>query len=329
MRKIELLTFVMIFCVLLSCKKGNQNTTLTKDYKQEMKNFVQDLSAWSHTIDPGFLIIPQNGHELITSDGKLQGDPDLNYLSSIDGQGREDLVFGYNGDDEESPSWIQGDVGFFLLKAQLYDKVVLVTDYCSTPSKIDTSYARNHRNKFVSFAASHRELDNIPVYPTVPFEENNRVITRLDSIHNFLYLINPESIGNKSDFINAVKNTNYDLLITDLFINSTAFTLTDVEELKIKSNGGVRLLIAYLSIGEAENYRYYWNTDWENDPPSWLKEENPDWPGNYKVNYWEKSWQDIIFGNEDSYLKKILNVGFDGVYLDLIDAFEYFEEKGE
>jgi len=327
MKILRISYFILVTAILISCQKDNPNKTPAGDYKQEMKNFVQNLSTWVHTIDPGFIVIPQNGHELITVDGKLQGDPDLTYLAAIDGQGREDLVFGYNADDEESPSWIQGDVGFYLQKAQLYDKVILVTDYCSMHAKVDTSYARNHRNGFVSFAADHRDLDNIPTYPAEPFEVNNRVITRLDSIHNFLYLLDPESLGTKSDFIDAIKNTNYDLLITDLFINNGAFTPGDIEELKIKKNGGVRLLLAYMSIGEAEDYRYYWDAGWKSSPPSWLKEENPGWPGNYKVAYWEKSWQDIIFGNDDSYLKKILNAGFDGVYLDIIDAFEYFEEK--
>jgi cysteinyl-tRNA synthetase len=53
--------------------------------------------------------------------------------------------------------------------------------------------------------------------------------------------------------------------------------------------------------------------------------ENPDWPGNYKVKYWETDWQNIIYKNSDSYLNKILTAGFDGVYLDIIDAFEYYE----
>jgi len=35
----------------------------------------------------------------------------------------------------------------------------------------------------------------------------------------------------------------------------------------------------------------------------------------------------IIYGNNNSYLKKILDAGFDGVYLDIIDAFEYFENQ--
>jgi cysteinyl-tRNA synthetase len=61
------------------------------------------------------------------------------------------------------------------------------------------------------------------------------------------------------------------------------------------------------------------------DPPSWLAEENSSWSGNYKVRYWIKEWQDIIFGNDGSYTKKILDADFSGVYLDIIDAFEYFE----
>ena len=54
--------------------------------------------------------------------------------------------------------------------------------------------------------------------------------------------------------------------------------------------------------------------------------ENPNWAGNFKVKYWNTEWQNIIYGNDNSYLKKILNAGFDGVYLDIIDAFEYYEK---
>jgi cysteinyl-tRNA synthetase len=80
-----------------------------------------------------------------------------------------------------------------------------------------------------------------------------------------------------------------------------------------------------MSIGEAEDYRYYWEADWYSDPPVWLDEKNPLWEGNYKVLYWMQEWQDLIFGDESAYLDRILNAGFDGVYLDIIDAFEHFE----
>lgn len=80
-----------------------------------------------------------------------------------------------------------------------------------------------------------------------------------------------------------------------------------------------------MSIGEAEDYRYYWDESWTVGSPSWLKEENPEWEGNYKVEYWDTNWQAIILGSENAYLDKIIDAGFDGVYLDIIEAFEYFE----
>jgi len=55
---------------------------------------------------------------------------------------------------------------------------------------------------------------------------------------------------------------------------------------KIKENGIIP--IAYVSIGEAENYRFYWKSEWDSVPPDWLGEENPEWHGNYAVKYWYK-----------------------------------------
>ncbi|MCK4783235.1 MAG: endo alpha-1,4 polygalactosaminidase [Desulfobacteraceae bacterium] len=83
----------------------------------------------------------------------------------------------------------------------------------------------------------------------------------------------------------------------------------------------------YMSIGEAEDYRYYWQTGWKEGNPAFLDKEDPNWKGNFYVRYWDTDWQKIIYGNDNSYLKKILDAGFDAVYLDLIDAFEYFEEN--
>lgn len=88
----------------------------------------------------------------------------------------------------------------------------------------------------------------------------------------------------------------------------------------IRGNHHTKVL-AYLSIGEAENYRDYWSTLKD---PIWLRDENPDWPGNYKVEFWNGEWKDIVFAEVD----KIIDQGFDGLYLDIIDAYEYFEDEG-
>jgi len=89
----------------------------------------------------------------------------------------------------------------------------------------------------------------------------------------------------------------------------------------VKKSG--KLVLAYMSIGEAENYRFYWKWMSKN----LIIKKNPDWPGNFKIRYWKKGWKKIIYGiqkgTHKSYLDRIIDQGFDGVYLDIIDAYEF------
>lgn len=296
------------------------------DYRLEMRSFITDLGIYARDINSSFIIIPQNGQELITDTGNGDGNPMADYLAVIDATGREDMFYGYNNDDEATPDEEMLHLLDLCLLCEQYGVEVLATDYCSAQSKVDDSYALNEQNGFISFAADERDLNNIPDYPASPYNENNNDIISVSDAQNFLYLINSENYNNKQEFIDAVAQTNYDAVIIDLYYNDDSFTPAEIERLKTKPNGGSRLVFCYMSIGEAEDYRYYWQSGWEVGNPDWLNAENPYWAGNYKVNYWDSEWQSIIFGNQESYLKKILDVGFDGVYLDIVDAFEYFEE---
>lgn len=297
------------------------------DFKHEMSVFVQDISLYAKSINPDFVVIPQNGAELVSITGDDEGLVNIDYVYAIDGMGQESLNFGYNADNEETPVEENRWMRTFLDMAKKNGAIkIMVTDYCSTQSKIENSYAINNSNGYISFAADHRELDNIPNYPMPIFGENSDVITNLQQASNFLYLINPDNLfSERQDFVDAVRNTNYDCVIMDLFYNGEEYSAAQIEELKQKANGGKRLLICYMSIGEAENYRYYWQANWTVGNPSFIEKEDLNWPGNFVVRYWDAEWQHIIFGNNNSYLKKILDAGFNGVYLDIIDAFEQFE----
>ncbi len=312
--------------VLMSCKKKDRAYTYDNiDFKEEMRHFVQEISQYSKNIQPDFNIITQNGVELITSNGHPDGTLCSDYVQAIDGQAQEGLFYGYETDNIATPLQTTTYLKTFLNKAKNDHKQILITDYCDTPDAIRNSRDSIDRNGYIGFTAVQRELDVVPLLPVS--HENNRNISNLAEAQNFLYLLNLENFPDKNSFIQAIVATNYDVLITDLFYDNQAFTTQDLQALRHKANGGRRLVIAYVSIGEAEDYRYYWQSQWNNDQPIWLDEENPDWSGNYKVRYWEKDWQKIIYGNNNSYLKKVLNAGFDGAYLDIIDAFEYFEDK--
>ncbi|HKL96379.1 MAG TPA: endo alpha-1,4 polygalactosaminidase [Paludibacteraceae bacterium] len=295
-------------------------------YKDEMRNFVCAMSGWAKEQKSSFLIIPQNGIELVTVDGLEDGILSTTYLNAIDGHGQEDIFYGYDADNQTTPKEVSDYLISFLKKSQAVGTTILGVDYCSSESKMADSYGKNAAHQFISFAATERSLNVIP-NDTI-YNENSSKIISLKTAKNFLYLINPDQFSSKQAFIERVCATNYDVLIMDLFFqDNTQFSAEEIEELRSKANGGSRLVIAYMSIGEAENYRYYWQSSWNMFKPRWIDRENPDWKGNYKVKYWDKEWQSIIFGNNDSYLQKILNANFDGVYLDIIDAFEYYENR--
>ena len=135
--------------------------------------------------------------------------------------------------------------------------------------------------------------------------------------------------------------------------------------LKRKPDGRRRLVLAYLSIGEAEDYRRYWDRRWvapapprpgtahtgavgtpakstskpvltaqpatpvvrplmapTSAAPAWLGDENDGWRGNFRVRFWDPSWQALMFGNETAALERLVGAGFDGVYLDRADVYQ-------
>jgi len=306
-------------------------------YKQRMRALIISLSRYARTLNPEFIVIPQNGNELLRVDGTFNSAPALDYIQAIDGIGREDLFYGYTADNRETPEEAIRYILPFLEFAVDNELTVMVIDYCRQRPKIDDSYRRNDRKGFISFAAPRRDLTVIPGYPNPIIREHGRDIHHLADVLNFLFLINPEAFADKERFLSALERTNYDLIVIDAFVDGQGtpewLEPEDVRSLKTKANGARRLVISYLSIGEAEDYRYYWDRSWDRNrdgrpdagAPDWLTGENPNWRGNYKVRYWDSDWQAILFGSGESYLDQIIALGFDGVYLDIVDAFDYFE----
>ena len=126
--------------------------------------------------------------------------------------------------------------------------------------------------------------------------------------------------------LEEVKNAPFDLLVCDYSFHGdhkSELTPQQVASLQKKPDGQRRYVIAYLSIGEAEDYRFYWKGDFQSGSPRWLGQTNPQWPGNYAVNYWEPGWKKVVL----EYLDRIIDAGFDGVFLDKVDAYELHPDR--
>lgn len=133
----------------------------------------------------------------------------------------------------------------------------------------------------------------------------------------------PDRFQTVRSFACQLQNVNLDQVPrVDLFITdptrdgNSAYSPEEVAGLK---RGG-RLLLAYLSVGEAENYRPYWQKDWKPGLPAWLGPTNPDWGGNYKVRYWDPAWRKIVADGA----RQIAAQGFDGLFLDVVDGWEFW-----
>ncbi len=128
----------------------------------------------------------------------------------------------------------------------------------------------------------------------------------------------------------------YDLLVVDATKGHAAgrhFERGEVEQLKRKPDGSRRLVLSYLSVGEAEDYRpdYFTPEYMTEDAPDWLGHENPQWKGNRVINPCHAGWQATILGDENgrnvynsidpSPLYRLIELGFDGIYLDRVDVY--------
>jgi cysteinyl-tRNA synthetase len=116
--------------------------------------------------------------------------------------------------------------------------------------------------------------------------------------------------------------------------NANAFSPAEVAAMA-NGPGGEKVMVAYISIGEASDFRDEWNSAWTTtgkatgkltpDAPDWLGPVNPDWPESRKVRYWDTGWQDLIFNDQhDGWLDRIVASGFDAAYLDIVDAYYYW-----
>lgn len=151
----------------------------------------------------------------------------------------------------------------------------------------------------------------------------------LDGVKTWAYQLKDVS----QEKIDKIIASSFDMVIIDssMFPQGQEIRLTreQVESMKKKPDGGRRIIIAYFSAGEAEDFRYYWKAEWNKKRPGWVYKSDKDWKGDFIVKYWEPEWQKIVYGHPDSLIDRIMDAGFDGVSIDRVDAYYYFGDTEE
>lgn len=310
------ITIFIVLILVTAFKPLKESNTTKAAYK--MQDFVIDISKYARSIDSNFIVIPQNGPELAFEKINTNGKFKTTYLNAIDGIAVEDLF--YNGKPKIDKYRLQ------MLRKLQVEKQVMVSDFITESAALEAVKKQSSKEGFLLYPRVNTNEHYHEIPEVVPNENSNDIL-KLSDAKNYLYLINPIAIKTKSAYIKAIKDTNFDMITIDLFFNEEPLTAKDLEQLKTKANGGKRLIISYMNIGAAENWRYYWNRNWRLNNPIWLKKKYVGYEDEFYVQFWHDDWKKIIYGNPESYLKKILNAGFDGVFLDNVEAYYFLYNK--
>lgn len=142
----------------------------------------------------------------------------------------------------------------------------------------------------------------------------------LAGVRHWLYLID---VNLEPETVDVIVASAHDMVVLDFIPseeNNTRYPMADVVA-RLHDAPHPKLVIAYIDVGQAEDYRTYWQPGWEIGDPEWIVAGDPDgWEGNYPVAYWYDEYQNVWLG-PGGYLQTILDAGFDGVYLDWVEAY--------
>jgi cysteinyl-tRNA synthetase len=122
----------------------------------------------------------------------------------------------------------------------------------------------------------------------------------------------------------VIAASDLDLIVIDPSLNDDSglfVTRETCRSMQRRPDGSRRIVLGYLCVGEVDTKRWYWPAAWRRNAPDWVGPENPAWPGSRSVQYWNDEWQELVFARDGSMLDRIMDAGFDGVFLDRVDGY--------
>ena len=126
------------------------------DYRLLMRELVGSLAVRARAHDPDFIVVAQNGVELLTVDGNPASAGSAAYLQILDGVGQEELFYGYPRFNRPTTPQDSRYLQRFLETARDEGLAVLVIDYCRSHALIDDARRRTGALGFLGFASPNR-----------------------------------------------------------------------------------------------------------------------------------------------------------------------------
>lgn len=206
------------------------------------------------------------------------------------------------------------------LRAQ--GRTILSIENCKTQKDVDAAYKGAARDRVLTYAAVNDE-DLTRLQKGHPRNENAQPVTAITGARNWMPLLRADRFGNKAEWLMAMEGTNHDAMLIDVsHRGSDPLTKDEVKRLRFKELGAPRLMLAVLPLGKAYDWRWYWKKGWEAGNPAFLFAPDSDEPGSFITEMSDPQWKELL----GKYIAGIMDLGFDGVVLDDLDTYLWFEE---
>jgi hypothetical protein len=216
----------------------------------------------------------------------------------------------------------------FIAMLQESGLTVLSVDHCPDSRSAIAGWTAARRQSVVAHVdtltgeAAMNGLQRVP--GGRPPGENPDNITRLSQARNLLLLDGSSGYADKASLVLDLASTNYDILALSPFHrHGDPLTAAQVKALTYKALGARRLVLARIDVTQAWDTAYYWKDSWRLGDPAWLRAPDPRHPGAYDVDFWDGDWRAIL----GQTFAGIMDLGFDGVILEGVDAYGPLEAK--
>ncbi|MGB0684272.1 MAG: hypothetical protein ACPGOV_16325 [Magnetovibrionaceae bacterium] len=298
------------------------------DWREELRVFVQRLGDYARGLNPQFVVLGRDGLDLLEKfeDGdETRRAPARAYIQSLDGI----IVNGlWAGRRQFGQADIADVVRIRREKVDLAAESglrVLTWDATEDPILMGQIYLDSEAEGFVPFVSDSRFGNRLPAFPPKPPGENPNNVLALEQVRNYLMLDDSTAFGTQAQYAFAMHDLNHDMLVVDVMHGRQPLQRGAIERMKYKKIGARRLVLAKLNLTIASRSMYYWQIDWREGSPYWIAAPVPGDPDSYRIEYWRPEWQATIFGNATSFVYGLWTLGFDGVVLEGLDTFRYFE----
>lgn len=303
------------------------------NYRDEMRMIIEDLASYARARVPGFTVVMYGGFDLLSWSQREFDLAELRRPEDVRPSTLADTELPVGFPMRRFQQRVNGFIldGFYCapIRVPLADVEAmrsqslkaLSVDHCP-PERAQMAFEFARRDGIVA----HVDTDTTRKFASVPRvrpnPENPASVENLWAARSMLINLDNRGFGSKFNWLQALKNTNHDVLVVDGFYNGNqALTKDEVRSLKFKKLGSRRLVLAWIDVGQASDDSYYWQREWQVGNPSWISALDRTHPGKYHLEFWNPAWKAII----GKTFAGLVDMGFDGIVLANVEAYRRWE----